>query len=141
VALPRPVSGERCLLFLLNDTVLVISGGLALVQRAGLPMEAVRGFKLSDAIAAMQAALVEIPDLARREPDKAGALCWVLASRSQANAALFVPNVATPKKPADISYRLAQVSITTLGSLHSLQQQGRTTPALVNASVWQARAA
>jgi hypothetical protein len=84
---------------------------------------------------------VEIPDLPRTQPDKAAALCWVLASRSQANAALFVPNVASPRKPSDISYRLAQVSITTLGSLHGLQQQGRTSPAVVNASVWQAKAA
>ncbi len=129
------------MLFLLNDTVLMINGGLALVQRAGLPMDAVRGFRLSDAISAMQTAMIEIPDLVKASPDKAAALCWLLASRSQANAALFVPNSAKPRKPADISYRLAQVSITTLGSLHALQQQGRSSPAVVNAAVWQAKAA
>lgn len=129
------------MLFLLNDTVLMINGGLALVQRAGLPMDAVRGFRLADAITAMQTAMIEMPDLVKASPDKAAALCWLLASRSQANAALFVPNAAKPRKPTDISYRLAQVSITTLGSLHALQQQGRSSPAVVNASVWQAKAA
>jgi hypothetical protein len=128
-------------LFLLNDTVFTLTGGMELVTRARMPMDVVRGFRLPDVVDAIQTALLDEPDFIRAQPDKAAALCWLLAARSGANAALFVPSVAKPRKPADIGYRLAQVAITTLGSLQALQQQGRSSAGVVNASVWQARAA
>jgi hypothetical protein len=128
-------------LFLLNDTVFAISGGLELVNRARMPLEAVRTMRLPEVVQAVQTALFDDPDFVRNEPEKAAALCWLLAARSQANAALFVSSLQKPRKPADIGYRLAQVAITTLGSLQALQQQGRSSAAVVNACVWQARAA
>lgn len=129
------------MLFLLNDTVFPISGGLELVHRAQLPLEAVRGFRLPEVIVAVQTALLDDPDFPKNEPQRTAALCWLLAARSRANAALFVPSVPRPRKPGDIGYRLAQVGLTTLGSLHALQMQGKTSAAIVNAAVWQARAA
>jgi hypothetical protein len=127
-------------LFLLNDQVFQISGGLELANKARMPMEMVRGFRLADVVVAMQSAFVENNDLPRTDPVKAAALCWLLASRSQANAALFLP-AAKCRKPSDVSYRLAQVPITVLGSLNAMQQQGRLSASVVNSSVWQAQAA
>jgi hypothetical protein len=127
-------------LFLFNDRVLTILGGPELVVAAGMPAHVVTKFKLADAVLAAQTAVLSRPDFAAAEPEKTMALAWLIASRSQANAAMFV---APPKcrQPQGVGFRLATVALTTLGALKALQDQGRLTPGTINSSVWQAQAA
>jgi hypothetical protein len=131
---------EATVLFLFNDRILTILGGPELVTSAGMPAHVVTGFKLPDAVLAAQTAIMSNPAFASAEPEKAMALAWLIASRSQANAAMFVAP-ARCKQPQQVGFRLATVSLTTLGALKALQDQGRLNPATVNASVWQAQAA
>jgi hypothetical protein len=126
--------------FLFNDRVLTIAGGPEVVTRAGLPAHAVTKFTLPEVILATQTAIMSDPALALNKPVEAAALAWLLSSRTQANAALFL-GPQRCRKPQDVGFRLASVSLTTLGTLKSLQDQGKLTPAMVNASVWQAAAA
>lgn len=127
------------MLFLLNNRIFNLTGGVALTEAAGMPLAMATRFTLPQAIIAAQSAFLATPDLQTSNPTQAAALAFLLASRSQANAALFVvPQRA--KQPSHVNYRLATVAITTLGSLHGLQQQGRSSDDLVNASVWRAAA-
>lgn len=128
------------MLFLMNDRILTISGGPELCTRAGMPAVVVTQFKLGDAIIAAQTAFLEKPDLPRTDPAKATALAWLIASRSDANAALFVPSTRA-RRYSDVHYRLATVALTTLGSLNALQAQDRLDAGLINASVWRSAAA
>jgi hypothetical protein len=124
------------LLFLLNDGVLTIAGGMDLLERTGLPMALVTQGTQADAIIAMQTAIMECPDLVHRNPEKATALCWLLNAKTQANAALFIPAANKIKSPMQIAYKLGSVDLTTLGALLSLQKQGRLTNNVINQSVW-----
>jgi hypothetical protein len=127
-------------LFLFNDRVLTIAGGPELVTGAGMPAHVVTSFKLNDCIIAAQTAIMARPNLAHDDPAKATALAWLIASRSQANAVMFV---APPKCKShqQVGFRLAAVALTTLGNLKALQEQGKLSAPIVNASVWQAQAA
>jgi hypothetical protein len=126
--------------FLLNDRVLTIAGGPEIVTRAGLPAHAVTRFSTPEVILAIQTAIMGNPAFALTNPTEAAALTWLLASRTQANAGLFI-GPAKCRKPQDVGFRLASVSLTTLGTLKSMQDQGKLNPAIVNASVWQSVAA
>lgn len=132
--------GEVCMLFLFNDRVLTITGNADLAINAGIPAAAVARYTLNDSILAVQTAIMEIPNLAAESPQKATALAWLIASRSNANAILFI---APPKckRPQEVGFRLATVSLTTLGSLKGQQDAGRLTSAIINTSVWQSVAA
>jgi len=132
--------GEVCMLFLFNDRVLTITGNADLAINAGIPKAAVARYTLNDSILAVQTAIMEIPNLAAESPQKAAALAWLIASRSNANAILFI---APPKckRPQEVGFRLATVSLTTLGSLKGQQDAGRLTSAIINTSVWQSVAA
>ena len=128
------------MLFLFNDRVLTITGNADLAINAGIPTAAVARYTLNDSILAVQTAIMEIPNLAAESPQKAAALAWLIASRSNANAILFI---APPKckRPQEVGFRLATVSLTTLGSLKSQQDAGRLTAGIINTSVWQSVAA
>lgn len=128
------------MLFLFNERILTIAGGPELVTGAGMPANIVTGFSLNDCIIAAQTAIMARPNLALEDTGKATALAWLIASRSQANAAMFV---APPKCKShqQVGFRLATVSLSTLGNLKALQDQGKLNAPIVNASVWQARAA
>jgi hypothetical protein len=128
------------MLFLFNDRVLTITGNADLAINAGIPAAAVARYTLNDSILAVQTAIMEIPNLAAESPQKATALAWLIASRSNANAILFI---APPKckRPQEVGFRLATVSLTTLGSLKGQQDAGRLTSAIINTSVWQSVAA
>lgn len=128
------------MLFLFNDRVLTLTGNADAVINAGIPASAVARYTLNDSILAVQTAIMEMPNLATDVPQKAAALAWLIASRSDANAALFI---APPKcrRPQEVGFRLATVALTTLGSLKGQQDAGRLTSGLINASVWQSVAA
>jgi hypothetical protein len=127
------------MLFLLNNRVFNLTGGIALTTAAGMPTSMATKFTLAEAVIAAQTAFLANPDLQVSDPTKAAALAFLIASRSQANAALFVVPERS-KQPSHVNYRLATVGITTLGSLHGLQEQGRSNDDMVNASVWRAAA-
>jgi hypothetical protein len=124
------------MLFLFNDRILTLSGNSDVVAKAGIPAASVARFTLIDSILAVQTAIMEIPNLAAEAPEKAAALAWLISSRSDANAILFI---APPKckRPQEVGFRLATVSLTTLGSLKAQQDAGRLTSAIINTSVWQ----
>ena len=124
------------MLFLFNDRVLTITGNADLAINAGIPTSAVARYTLNDSILAIQTAIMEFPNLAAESPEKAAALAWLIASRSKANAILFV---APPKckRPQEVGFRLATVSLSTLGSLKGQQDAGRLTSGIINTSVWQ----
>ncbi|MCA3691757.1 MULTISPECIES: hypothetical protein [Aquidulcibacter] len=128
------------MLFLFNDRVLMLTGNADAVINAGIPATAVARYTLNDSILAVQTAIMEMPNLASEAPQKAAALAWLIASRSDANAILFI---APPKcrRPQEVGFRLATVSLTTLGSLKAQQDAGRLTPGIINTSVWQSAAA
>lgn len=128
------------MLFLFNDRVLMITGNADVVINAGIPAAAVARYTLNDSILAVQTAIMELPNLAVEAPQKAAALAWLIASRSDANAILFI---APPKckRPQEVGFRLATVSLTTLGSLKAQQDAGRLTSGIINTSVWQSVAA
>ena len=128
------------MLFLFNDRVLMLTGNADAVINAGIPATAVARYTLNDSILAVQTAIMEMPNLASEAPKKAAALAWLIASRSDANAILFI---APPKcrRPQEVGFRLATVSLTTLGSLKAQQDAGRLTPGIINTSVWQSAAA
>ncbi|OYU78537.1 MAG: hypothetical protein CFE32_01130 [Alphaproteobacteria bacterium PA3] len=128
------------MLFLFNDRVLMITGNADVVINAGIPAAAVARYTLNDSILAVQTAIMEMPNLAVEAPQKAAALAWLIASRSDANAILFI---APPKckRPQEVGFRLATVSLTTLGSLKAQQDAGRLTSGIINTSVWQSVAA
>ena len=128
------------MLFLFNDRVLTITGNADLAINAGIPTAAVARYTLNDSILAVQTAIMEIPNLAAESPQKAAALAWLIASRSSANAILFI-GPPKCKRPQDVGFRLATVSLTTLGSLKSQQDAGRLTAGIINTSVWQSVAA
>jgi hypothetical protein len=132
--------GEVRMLFLFNDRVLMITGNADVVINAGIPAAAVARYTLNDSILAVQTAIMEMPNLAVEAPQKAAALAWLIASRSDANAILFI---APPKckRPQEVGFRLATVSLTTLGSLKAQQDAGRLTSGIINTSVWQSVAA
>ncbi len=128
------------MLFLFNDQILMIGGGPDVAIKAGIPTHAVARFTLADTILAIQTAFMEIPNLPTGAPEKAKALAWLLASRSNANAALFlVPPKC--KYPQEVGFRLATVSLVTLGNLKNQQDGGKLSANIVNACVWQAQAA
>lgn len=128
------------MLFLFNDRVLTLTGNADVVINAGIPAAAVARYNLNDSILAVQTAIMEMPNLASEAPHKAAALAWLIASRSDANAVLFI---APPKckRPQEVGFRLATVSLTTLGSLKAQQDAGRLTSGIINTSVWQSAAA
>lgn len=127
------------MLFLLNNRIFNLAGGVKLAEAAGMPLKMTTRFSLPEVIIATQSAYIANPDLQVSDPVQAAALAFLIASRSQANAGLFVvPPRAT--KASHVNYRLATVGITTLGSLHAMQNQGRSSDDIVNASVWRAAA-
>lgn len=128
------------MLFLFNDRVLTITGNADVAINAGIPSSAVANYTLNDSILAVQTAIMEMPNLAAESAQKAAALAWLIASRSNANAILFI---APPKckRPQEVGFRLATVSLTTLGSLKAQQDAGRLTSGIINTSVWQSVAA
>lgn len=128
------------MLFLFNDRVLRLTGNADFVINSGIPATAVARYTLADSILATQTAVMEVPNLAVESPQKAAALAWLIASRSDANAVLFI---APPKcrKPQEVGFRLATVALTTLGSLMALQESGKLNSAVINNSVWQSFAA
>lgn len=123
------------MLFLLNDRVISIVGGAEVLNAAGLPISFATSCNLNNAIVAMQTAIMENPNLANADTTKAAALCWLINSRSGANAAMFVPAFKA-KRPADVAYRLANVSLTILGSFKAFQEQGKLTTNTINQTVW-----
>lgn len=124
------------MLFLLNDCVLMISGGKELLERTGFPMNFVAHASASDAVVAMQSAIYENPNLWNENADKAAALCWLLNAKTQANSAMFLPIAPKIKSPNQVAYKLGKTDLTTLGALLSLQKQGRLTNQIINDSVW-----
>ncbi len=128
------------MLFLFNDRVLTLTGNADVAINAGIPSSAVAHYTLNDSILAVQTAIMDIPNLAAESAQKAAALAWLIASRSSANAILFI---APPKckRPQEVGFRLATVSLATLGSLKAQQDAGRLTSAIINTSVWQSVAA
>jgi hypothetical protein len=133
-------TGDVRMLFLFNDRVLMLTGNADVVINAGIPAAAVARYTLNDSILAVQTAIMEVPNLASEAPKKAAALAWLIASRSDANAILFI---APPKcrRPQEVGFRLATVSLTTLGSLKAQQDAGRLTSGIINTCVWQSVAA
>lgn len=132
---------RTCLLFLLNDRVLKLLGGKDLLVQSGIPMAFATNCTLADAVTAMQTAFLATPDLHRNDPLKASALAYLIASHSNANCAMFVPEGPKIKHPHQIAYRLGTVGITVLGTLNSLQDQGRLNAHVINEGVWKKMAA
>ena len=128
------------MLFLFNDRVLTLTGNADVVINAGIPATAVARYTLNDCILAVQTAIMDMPNLAAEAPQKAAALAWLIASRSDANAILFIAPLKC-KRPQEVGFRLATVSLTTLGSLKAQQDSGRLTTGIINTSVWQSAAA
>lgn len=128
------------MLFLFNDRILTLTGNADVAINAGIPASAVAHFKLNDCILAVQTAIMDMPNLVAEAPQKAAALAWLIASRSDANAILFI---APPKckRPQEVGFRLATVALTTLGGLKAQQDSGRLTSGIINTSVWQSAVA
>lgn len=120
----------------MNDRVLKIAGGIELVNKAGIPHAMVSQSSLADIILVLQNEFLKDPMFQRNNPIMAAALAWILNSKSKANAALFVPNAKKVKLPKQIGYRLANTNLALLGTLNSLQEQGKLTTHVINENVW-----
>jgi hypothetical protein len=68
-------------------------------------------------------------------------LAYLIASKSGANCAMFVPQGTRVKHPHQVAFRLGTVGITVLGTLNSLQEQGRLNSHVINEGVWKKMAA
>ena len=128
------------MLFLFNDRVVTLSGSANAAMATGIPAHFIAKFKLHDAILAVQTAIMERPNLAAEFPEKTAALAWLLASRSNINAVLFIPP-AKCRRPQDVGFRLATIDLTMLVGLKFRQDSGRLSPNVINGAVWQAMAA
>ena len=128
------------MLFLLNDKVINLIGGAELLQAAGLPLTMATSYNVNRVIIDMQTAFIKEPNLAQDNPNLAAALCWLITVYSGANSAMFI---APPKarRPADVGYRLANASLTILGTFKALQDQGRLTTRTINDTIWSKMAA
>ncbi|KAF0113863.1 MAG: hypothetical protein FD163_2077 [Hyphomonadaceae bacterium] len=132
---------SNALLFLLNDRVFKFLGGSDILVSSGMPMSFATTCTIADAVTAMQTAFVESPELQKTDPVKAAALAYLIASKSGANCAMFVPQGAKVKHPHQVAFRLGTVGITVLGTLNSLQEQGRLNSHVINEGVWKKMAA
>lgn len=132
---------SEALLFLLNDRIFKFLGGSDILVSSGMPMSFALNCTVADAVTAMQTAFVEQPELQKTDPVKAAALAYLIASKSGANAAMFVPQSSKVKHPHQVAFRLATVGITVLGTLNSLQEQGRLNSHVINEGVWKKMAA
>jgi hypothetical protein len=128
------------MLFLFNDRVVTLTSGANAAMATGIPSRFIAKFKLHDAILAVQTAVMERPNLAAEFPEKTAALAWLLASRSDINAVIFVPP-ARCSRPQDVVFRLATVDLAMLVGLKHRQETGRLSPTIINNAVWQALAA
>ncbi len=124
------------MLFLLNDRILKIAGGIELLDKAGVPHQLINKSGLGDIILALQNAFVLDPNFHINQPEKAAALAWILNSKSKANAAVFIATTPKVKSPSQIGYRLANTDLTILGAFHSLQEQGRLSSNMINDVIW-----
>lgn len=124
------------MLFLLNDRVLKTAGGKDLITKVGLPLSFATQCSTAQAVLAMQTAFLEDPNLPVNNPDKAAALAWLLSGRTGANSAMFIYSCAKPKHPHEVAYRLATTSLTILGALNALQEQGKLNTRTINENVW-----
>lgn len=128
------------MLFLLNDKVLNLIGGPELLSAAGLPLSMATNYNVTRVIIDMQTAVLKEPNLVNDNPNMAAALCWLITVYSGANSAMFI---APPKakRASDVGYKLANASLTILGTFKALQDQGRLTTRTINETIWSKMAA
>ena len=123
------------MLFLLNDRVLDLGDPAEALRASGLGD---RALGMREAVARGQAAAFATANFSSGHPDLARGVAALVALAGEANCALFL---AGPQAhaAAEVGVKIAAAPLTTLVYLKQAQDEGRLTPALVNAEVWLAR--
>ncbi len=117
--------------FLFNDVIFQVLNPEAYIAGPEFPLDLAGASRLrvSDLTRVIAEAVTECPDLPAEKPEKAKALCALIAARIDANAMLALPGHAV---------RFADIRMDVMLNLWAMQQRHqRLSPSLVNASVWQ----
>ncbi|WP_304172329.1 hypothetical protein [Phenylobacterium aquaticum] len=123
------------MLFLLNDTILDFDAtGMAPYAVTNH----VHGLSLDQVIDLISEAFVRNPSLPQSAPTAASkAAIMLVLKQPQINAALFLPTIL-PEGGVRYTARFAALDPPVIYDLKGMQDQGRLTPGVVNACVWEA---
>jgi hypothetical protein len=121
--------------FLFNDRLIIVPTEVPSLKGLAITPEQATNMPVNVAIATIQRAFIRNPHLMADEPETSEAGAWLLAVRSNINAALFIPRPKA-KYLADVPFRIATVSAITLGKLSVASSQDRLTAAMINQAVW-----
>jgi len=121
--------------FLFNDRLVIVPTAVPNLQGLGVTPEQTTAMSVNTAIATIQRAFIRNPHLMAEEPETSEAGAWLLAVRSNVNAALFIPRPRA-RALADVPFRIATVSAITLGKLSVAANQNKLTASMINQAVW-----
>ena len=126
------------MLFLMNDALLNLDAHGAVPPIAP---QRFRALSLDFVLRLGAEMFAENPLLHREEPERARRLALLIRSKApEVNAALFVaPAAACP--PAEVSRRLAEVSMEAMAALYTRAQEGLLDPVSADREVWRRLAA
>jgi hypothetical protein len=123
------------MLFLLNNRVFEVGDVSETLKASGFPMAMQGRVKPAEVIQAGLEAFLANPDFPNSNPSQAAGYCALLMTIADANAALFIAPPGA-KAPQQVGWRLADIPITTIARLFSLQTSNSLTPAVINREVW-----